>query len=377
MKPKPAYFTTKTAKGGLFCNRQEERLQLKRSIEKGEHTVIVAPRRYGKTSLVHQSLHELKVDCSLIDLFCVVSAQSICDKIVKGVSVLINKLLPFSTKTLKLLESCFQHVNVSIKASAVELNVNFSHQQVGPVEQIIDALTGLEKIAQQRKKRVVVFIDEFQDLLKADSSEEIQAAIRTVAQCSEYVCFIFSGSSRNMLRKIFEDRNQPLYMLCHKIQLEKISAEDFTKHLQKLAQKQWHEKLSPEILDLIFMSTECHPYYVNLLCDKLWDLSKPPTEKDILKAMEACLEQSKDKLIADLAPLNSTRIKVLGGIALRNLVTAPTGKQFLEQVNLALGTVQKARDFLLDQDYIYRDEKLQGLKLVDPLLKKFIIEQLT
>lgn len=375
MKAQKSYFTTKTAIGGTFCNREIEREQLKRNIEKGEHTVVVAPRRYGKTSLVCQTLKELKVDHAKIDLFCAVYATTICEKITKGVSELVKKVMPFSTKTLKFLEGCFKHVNIVLKASSVELQVNFANIKQDPYEQIIDVLKGLEKIAKHKKKRVVVFIDEFQDLLKADHSEQIQAAIRSVAQHCQYVSFIFSGSSRNMLRQIFEDRNQPLYMLCQKIYLKKITASDLTLHMQKQAKKRWKKLLPEKVVGRILQSSECHPYYVNLLCDKLWDSSTLPALKEVDRVWQLCFLEQTDKLIADLEPLNTTRLKVLSIIALQDGVAEPNGKAFLDQTGLALGTVQKGLQFLLGNDFIYRDDVSKKIELVDPLLKVFIQRQ--
>ena len=371
-------FTTKIATGSRFCNREAERAQLSRNIEKGEHTVIVAPRRFGKTSLVCQTLHEMKIDCTKIDLFCVVYASTVCEKITKGVSELVKSLVPFTTKALTSIENCFKHINIILKSGKIELQANLSKNKESPIEQIIDVLSGLEKIAKQQKKRVVVFIDEFQDMLKTDQSNEIQAAIRGVAQHCEYVSFVFSGSSRNMLKKIFEDRNQPLYMLCQKIHLKKIPADDFTQHIQKLAKKKWKKIIENNVIDKILYLTQCHPYYLNVLCDQVWESSdKFPTINTVNKGWDVCLSEQKDKLIADLEPLNTSRIKVLTTIANRVTVAAPTGKEFVDEAGLALATVQKTVQYLLEHDYIYEDEKTKEIQLIDPLLQRFIKESIS
>src|SRR6185312_1965995 len=135
---------------------------------------------------------------------------------------------------------------------------------------------GLEKLAAKNKKQVIVFFDEFQDILKVDDTQKLQAAIRAVAQHSHYVTYIFSGSSRMMLKKIFDDKNQPLYMLCNKILLERIKPEHFIQHIQKAAKNRWKHKLNEEIINIILSFTEAHPYYVNMLCQKLWDLKEGP-----------------------------------------------------------------------------------------------------
>lgn len=368
-----SYFTTKTASGSCFCDRDEERAQLKRNIEKGEHTVIVAPRRYGKTSLACQALSELAVPHTRINLFCAVYATTISEKIVKGVSDLVRELLPFSTKALNFLQKCFKHVNLVLTANAVELQVNWSAPNADPAEQLMDVLLGLEKIAKHKNRRVVVFLDEFQDLLKADQSNQIQAAIREVAQHSEYVSFIFSGSSRNMLRQIFDDRNQPLYMLCQKINLQRIHQEELMLHIQKQAKKNWKKELSVVVVEKILLLTECHSYYVNVLCANLWDGVYISSISAVESAWHRCMIDQTHKLVADLEPLSAARLKILSTIAIAHEVVAPNGKLFLDRVQLPLGTVQKNMRYLLDHDFIYQDARTRAYKLVDPLLRHFMI----
>jgi hypothetical protein len=364
------FFSTQTAYDHTFCNRSLEKGLLKNNILKGQHTVVIAPRRYGKTSLVNQVLSESSVDFISMDFFCVVYANTICEKILFAVSQWLKKNVPFTQKAMLLLGDCFKNTNVTVKAGAFELKLEFSKAAFNPIAEITDVLGGLEKLAAQQKKRVVVFIDEFQDLLKADQSDEIQAAIRSVAQVSRHLCFIFSGSSRYMLKKIFDDRNQPLYMLCDTIQLDRISETHFKAHLQQAAKANWKKTIAESDLNHLLTLTQCHAYYVNLLCDRLWDLDTLPSLTAIDQQWDYCLTIQMDKLIADLAPLTSNQLKVLSTIALMDGVKEPNGRDFLERVAMPLGTVQKAQTFLLDHDYFYWD--LSGkLSLVDPLLKKF------
>lgn len=368
------FFTTKVAQGNTFCNRVKERERLLNNIRKGQHTVVVAPRRYGKTSLVCYVLEESGLLYGKADLFCVVYEKDICDKITHAVSNIINRILPFSEKTIKLIERYFRGVSIGIKAGEFELKVENTRAQFDAGLQIQNVLEGLETLAKKHNKKVILFLDEFQDLLKADDSLKLQAAIRTVAQISQHVVYIFSGSSRVMLRKIFENRNQPLYMLCNKISLERISAQELGQHIQIAAQKRWGKPISEELITHILNLTETHSYYTNMLCDKIFDNKKLPTTLNIDMSWNECLEEQRDKIIADLLPLSTNRIKVLTQIALVGFVAEPNGKPFLDLAGLALGSVQKALDYLIDYDYLYKTEL--GYCLVDPLMKKFFTERI-
>lgn len=194
-----------------------------------------------------------------------------------------------------------------------------------------------------------------------------------VVQHSQNVTYIFSGSSRLMLQKIFEDKNQPLYMLCDKILLDRISASAFEKHLQKAAQEKWSNMLSNKIVIAILELTESHSYYINMLCDKLWELKHAPTITEIKSSWDEALIEHKGKIIADLESLNTNRIKVLSTVALLGKVNEPNSNIFLEKVKLSLSSTQSVIKYLFDHDYLCKSDG--GIKLTDPLMRKFFVEQ--
>src|SRR5689334_9795680 len=86
------YFPLGLAKGKAFCNRVLERKQLKNNIERNKHTIVISPRRYGKSSLVLYSIEENAFVYERVDLFVAVSAKTIEDQILKGVKNLITKV---------------------------------------------------------------------------------------------------------------------------------------------------------------------------------------------------------------------------------------------------------------------------------------------
>jgi len=86
------YFPLGIAKGDAFCNRVLERKQLIGNIKKGQHTIVISPRRYGKSSLILYSLDESQLLYERIDLFVAVSAKTIEEQILNGVKSLLNRV---------------------------------------------------------------------------------------------------------------------------------------------------------------------------------------------------------------------------------------------------------------------------------------------
>lgn len=86
------YFPLGIAKGSAFCNRVVERKQLLGNLKKGQHTLVISPRRYGKSSLVLYSLEESKLLYERVDLFVAINAKTIEEQILKGVKNLLNRV---------------------------------------------------------------------------------------------------------------------------------------------------------------------------------------------------------------------------------------------------------------------------------------------
>ena len=252
------YFTSKVATNTSFCNRTEEQDSIIASLQKNQHLVIVAPRRYGKTSLVINTLSRQNSIFARIDLFCMVYENEICHKVAQSVSKLIRQITPFTTKSLEIIGQCFKLASIAIKSGKMEIKVELDKTTADPTASLEDLLEGLEKLAKKQKKHVVLFFDEFQDVLKTESSNKIQAAIRAIAQHSHYVTYIFSGSSRAMLNKIFDDKKQPLYMLCKKIILNRIDQSHFSEHITNAFLKRFKKKMSNAFIHTILEKTECH-----------------------------------------------------------------------------------------------------------------------
>src|SRR3990167_8326572 len=124
------YFPQGVATDTSFCNREKERVALKSCIEMHEHVVIVAPRRYGKTSLITQVLRENDFPGISIDLFFVLSQVEVGRIIADGVSQLINEMLPKSSSVTRKIINALTILNpkVSFNLLGQKLEINIKQQ---------------------------------------------------------------------------------------------------------------------------------------------------------------------------------------------------------------------------------------------------------
>ena len=370
------YFPSKLAQGVQFCNRSKEKALLHQNIDQCRHTVLVAPRRYGKSSLVLKVAEESRLPLASIDLFLAHDDSAVIKRMLIGIGQAVSQILSVEQKVLVKLQGIFSKFRVSLTAVGFSIETSTDTTGLDAVDQVFSAFTGLAELAKQQKKKVIVFIDEFQDIREASSSKSIQGAIRHVAQETSDVIFIFSGSNRRLLLELFDDKSKPLYMLCDMLHLDRIASKHYSSHLQKLAKKNWGAALSEMVFNKIMALTELHPYYVNLLCHELWQLKKAPDMDDVFACWQNCFVIHEDRLISDLEKLTSKQQDILKALAI-NPSVEPTGQSFVSTSKAPISSITQILKVLLNKDMVYKvkfeDEalsqcKLNQLRILDPLL---------
>ncbi|MBA2648457.1 MAG: hypothetical protein H0U75_02465 [Legionella sp.] len=368
------YFPLGIAKGEAFCNRVLERKQLVGNINKGQHTIVISPRRYGKSSLILYSLDESKLLYERLDLFVAVSAKTIEEQILNGVKNLLNRVSSVPEQVVAVIKNNIKNLKTKWIVGTDGLNIELipGHES-DSVSVITESLQMLENVLRKKETSAVFFIDEFQEIGVLASSKGIEGAIRHVAQESERIRFIFSGSNRHILANMFDDRSRPLYSLCDRITIDRINEVDYMSYINTVSNKTWSTDLDKSVIDEIFLLTERHPYYMNVLCDKIWSYCEGqiPTASVVTQLWHEYIFQEKSKTAKDLSSLNTSQKKLLIAIskgAKRDL----TSKATLHELNFSSSAIIKSLRLLEEEDYINRNNNGEYF-LVDPLIKSSLI----
>jgi hypothetical protein len=364
------YFPLGIATGKSFCNRFKEKEQLINNFISRQHTIAISPRRYGKSSLVLKALQDADMIYEKVDLFVAVDAKVVEQKIITGVKKLITKITTGPGQAITLLKSYFKKLRtrwiIGTNGISIELT---PEKEADSATNIFEALQALEVLLVKKKKKVVFFIDEFQEIGVLDDSKSMEGAIRAVAQESKNLIFVFSGSNRHILSEMVDDRSRPLYMLCDRINLGRISKEHYIKYINKVAMLTWNRKLRYSQIDWILSETECHPYYVNALCNKVWMrcLDNPPTLTIIKNVWKDYILQEEAKTAKELSALSEIQKKILILIANGQLGSMIT-KSILNKLNVSRQAAAKALKVLYEKDYLNKTVGGEYF-IIDPLLK--------
>lgn len=363
------YFPQGLAKDGVFCNRDKERSALKNSIAANEHVVLMAPRRYGKTSLIAQTLREIDVPSAHIDFFFVLTESEVRKAITEGVTKIISALLPSAKSAVQKIIDSIASLNPKITFSffGQKLEINTRHTTEKSISEL---LLALDQFAEKAKKSCVIVLDEFQQIGELKENHAVEAAIRHAVERSNQVSYIFCGSKRHSLSEMFTDKSRPLYHLCDLMTIDRIDTAAYQLFIKKCATLQWKKNLTDDaVVEIIFL-TENHPYYLNALCRRLWRNDVMPNVSDVRNAWDYYVEKQGVWIIDDLSRLTLNRKKIITALSFQT-TDEPQGHEFSERVSLNPSGIKKCLEDLRKLDMIYIDNN-NHYRVLDPALAYYI-----
>jgi len=364
------FFPLGVAEGEAFCNRVEETKWLVGNLENGKHSLLISPRRYGKTSLAYKAIKDSKLPNMQVDFAMATSDKKVADLIVDGVTNLIGQSVGPIDKAISLIKKYVSKITpkLVIKAGVMSLELAVSSES-DPAINVVESLLLLENLLAEKKKMAIMLLDEFQSVGIIAKGKGVEGAIRHAAQKTKHLTFIFSGSDRRLLKSMFDDETRPLYKLCKQLKLERIGYEDYKKHLNKAAVIAWGKEIEEEVIKCITDLVEFHPYYVNKLCDIIWtDYKKPPKINDIHRAWQILLAEEKSDAIKEISLLSIGQKKVLSIIA-QGVRSNLTSKLIAMKIDISPSSIFTALQGLEEKDVI--EEKNMQYQIINPVLKQW------
>ena len=361
-------FPSGLALGEAFYDRDQERRQLLQNIRSTYHTVLIAPRRFGKTSLIRKVIEDGGLYYIWLD-FMTLTTQSLAQsKLLDHIADIIMQLGKTEDKIRSLLRRFFTHLQPELTlghSSIAELKLK---PVVNGEKGIIEALESLDQMAQDCNQRLVIIFDEFQEITRIDEQSALQASIRHAAEKASYVTYLFSGSKHRPLRHLFNGKQNPLYELCEQMTLGRIDADFYRCYLQEQSQKHWGYPLNDAIIDKILEYTECYPKYVNALCSRLWLSELEPTIELVNAYWQDFIFTRKDGIRDELDMLSMNERHLLYHLAF-NPTNKPFSKDYLKSIDLSHASFQRALTTLQDKDLVVKID--DQFRVIDPTFKHY------
>ncbi len=372
-------FPRTIAHGYSFCNRTDEQEILLGHINSGNHVVLIAPRRYGKSSLSHQVTERWISPQSKrmgvgISLYSAYDESAAVQLIVTGAQKAINKIMPLmpDMEAIQKFLKSFSGLGfeAGLKTDGIGFGIKFDLERKSAkpldITSIGAILTKMDDLAHSLGWKIVFEMDEFQEIASLKHGKSIEAQIRDAVQFSVATSYIFLGSNRHMLEQMFTDSSRPFFSMCHSIRLNRIEAVHYQKHIGDASRVNWNTEMDIELLDLILSLTERHPFYVNSLCHELWKQEKVPVRSDVLDAWRCVVEDRVLPLRSEFSHLSATQKAILN-----NLADEPekqiTSISFITKLLLPTTTIKDGFRQLQNKDLVYMNDN-GAWAVMDPCL---------
>ncbi len=355
-----------------FTNRKDELNILSNNFQSGINTILISPRRWGKSSLVEKASEKaLKRNKSLrfvfIDLFNIRTEeqfyQNLAQKVMQASSSKFEEIVDFSRKFLGRMIP-----NLSFSPtpeSNFTLGLDYKEVKKQPEE----ILNLAEKIAQEKNWQIVVCIDEFQNIAGFDNPLAFQKKLRANWQKHKNVSYCLYGSKRHMMTEVFSSYNMPFYKFGDIIFLEKIHEKDWIPFICKRFEDTG-KSIDKEDARTIVHFTECHPYYVQQVSQQVWFRTEKICNKEIVTdAFEGVVYQLNMLFQAIVDGLTTTQINFLR--ALVSNIEKLSAKSVLFEYELGTSAnILRIKKSLVQKEII--DIQGKRIDFIDPLFKYWI-----
>ena len=371
MKPNNPFLISGYHSPEFFCDRECETETILQALHNERNITLIAPRRMGKTGLIHHTFHRLKEQApDIVTIYMdIYSTQSIGDFVRLFAHTVLGKLDSAPQKALnrigKFIRSCRPVFTFDELTGAPKVTIDVSPaEEQNTLKEIFDYLASSEK-------RCYIAIDEFQQI--AEYPEKgIEALLRSYIQFLPNVHFIFAGSKQHVMQEMFMSSKKPFYQSTQLLTLNTIDRKEYARFATAHFSKQ-HTLLPQEVFDAIYDKFEGHTWYVQSLLNRLYSYNRDVDMELVGYAIEQIISEQSYSY-ADLLKAYSTgQVRLLKAIAYEGCIKEVKSGDFLNRHKLRASSVSDALKKLLHNELVYQTDN--GYIIYDRFMNEWLRRQ--
>lgn len=365
----------KSVEGENFTDRVKETRRLKSNFEEGLNTILISPRRIGKTSLVKKVKSTIDNPSIKVIMMDVYDCRSEYDFLNRFASTLMKETASQMDNLLSTIKKFLVRVVPKISYSPspmvdYSLSLNITPQNYQPEE--ILALP--EVIAQEQGIQMVICIDEFQQVGEFPDTLSVQKRMRGVWQHQQNVSYCMYGSKKHMMTKIFQSKRMPFYQFGEITNLERIPKEDWIPFIiSRFAKK--NKSISEEYAGRICDTVQCYSSYVQQLAwNVLQETDTEVDEQSFNDGLVALLDQNGGLFTNQTENLTTYQMNLLRAIC-EGCHDGYTSKAVAEKFNLgAKSNITRIKTSLFEKEII---ETISGKTYIaDPVFEMWLKKEM-
>lgn len=356
--------------GDAFTDRREETERLKANFTYGVNTILISPRRMGKTSLVDKVCSWVESDdikIARIDAFGCRSENDFINAFATAVVRATSNKWEEWIENAKVFLSRFvpkiSFGQYPLNDFSLSLEYNASNQTTEEVLRLP------EVIAQSKGYRIVVCIDEFQQIGDFPESLTFQKKLRGVWQLQSHVSYCLYGSKKHMMEQMFQNQSYPFYRFGDFFYLNKIGVEDWVEYIcQRFEATGKH--ISEELAREICQVTDRYSSYVQQLAWFVWLRTADSAEaksEDVQYGIDRLLDACEPLFIQQTEDLSSYQMNFLHALV-NGVHTGFTQSAILNSYRLGTAAnITRLKKALVEKDLVTTTAP-KHLEMSDPIL---------
>ncbi len=273
LQPNPFIITADYYGAKYFCDRQAETETLEGNIANGRNTVLISSRRMGKSGLIAHVFNRDFVQSNFktfsIDLY---PTSSLSEMILLLAKEITGQLKSREERIWESFLGIVKSLRPGFKVDSVTGQFVFD-LSLGEIVRPTDSLKEIFQYLESSDIPCVVAMDEFQQIAEYPDNNVLELLRSHVQKC-KHTWFIFAGSDRRMMEKLFNNPSEPFYMSCSPQYLDAIVYDKYLafskKHFEEAG-----KRLTDDCFKRIYDLFEGHTWYVQRLMNELYAWTKP------------------------------------------------------------------------------------------------------
>ncbi|MDQ1266204.1 MAG: ATPase 2 protein [Bacteroidota bacterium] len=352
-----------------FCDRQQETERLRNAALSSLSTALISIRRMGKTGLILNVINSLKKENVRCIYFDIMMTNSLQDFVYQFGKAFYNQAASLPEKILKSAGSLMMSFAASLVPDPMTGNFSVELKLTNPAR-IEDDLDRILDYIKKSRDRYLIAIDEFQQITRY-SEKYMEGLLRSKFQFIDNAAFIYSGSEKHLLNSMFGEHSRPFWQSCSFLELKPIDKNVYSQFITDKF-KAHNRIISNETLDYIFDITRGITFYIQLICNYLFNSGIRTIENiNAYHTLNNIISERESYFIHFAKLLPPRNLELLSAIACEGKIDKPTAKEFLMKYHLgAASTVRSALDSLIDKEAVYHE---RGYYLItDPFFAEWL-----
>ncbi len=298
--------------GNNFTDRIEETKRIKLDFENGVNVILISPRRMGKTSLIKKVISEIDNPMLKIIYMDIYDCRSEYDFYNRFAETIMKSTGNHLEQVMENIKRFLVRISPKISFSP-EPNSEFSVSLgITPKDYSPEEILNLpERIAKEQGVRLVVCIDEFQQIGEFTDSLTIQKRLRGVWQHHQNVSYCFFGSKKHLMENIFQNRRMPFYQFGEMLHLKCIPTIYWVPFICSRFEK-YGKKIAEEYAGRICQVVKNYSSYVQQLAwNVMAETEKEVNEESFEEGLKALLEQNSSLFIQQTDGLTTYQLNFI------------------------------------------------------------------